>query len=149
LEHLSFGHRTSESARSAVKDYLSDEPLSPWASELIRRLVEYADGSPDDFRDIEVETSHLTRFAATIAEVTRQIPYGETRSYGELAELAGHPGAARAVGSVMAKNRTPLVVPCHRVVGSGGKLGGFSAIDGLRMKQRLLDLEASAMAVVR
>jgi methylated-DNA-[protein]-cysteine S-methyltransferase len=149
LERLSFGHRTSRRARLAISEPAAGEPLHPWFAQLAQRLTEYANGACDDFRDVEVETSHLTPFAAAIAEATRQIPYGETRSYGELAELAGRPGAARAVGGVMAKNRTPLIVPCHRVVGSGGQLGGFSAIDGLRMKRRLLDLEGADLACLR
>jgi methylated-DNA-[protein]-cysteine S-methyltransferase len=88
----------------------------------------------------------LSPFAVAVVQAARRIPVGETRSYGQLAMAAGRPRAARAVGRVMARNRTPLLIPCHRVVGSGGKLGGFSAIDGLRMKERLLQLEA-ALAV--
>jgi methylated-DNA-[protein]-cysteine S-methyltransferase len=76
----------------------------------------------------------------------RRIRFGQTHSYGELASLVGSPRAARAVGSVMAKNRTPLVVPCHRVLASRGAIGGFSAMDGVHMKRRLLDLEAQAAA---
>jgi methylated-DNA-[protein]-cysteine S-methyltransferase len=149
LVRLSFGHRTAAGARASVTNMRCEQPPSPWAAELIERLVAYAEGAADDFRDIDVETAHLTPFAAAVAETTRQIPYGKTRSYGELAEAVGRAGAARAVGGVMANNRTPLVVPCHRVVGSGGQLGGFSAIDGLRMKRRLLDLEAAAAAIAR
>ena len=66
---------------------------------------------------------------------------GLTRTYGELAAECGSPGAARAVGSVMAKNRYPLIVPCHRVLAAGGELGGYSAPDGLKMKRRLLEME--------
>ena len=65
-----------------------------------------------------------------------------TRSYGEVAAAAGSPGAARAVGQVMAANRTPLIVPCHRVLAAGGKIGGFSAPQGLALKRRLLALES-------
>ena len=71
----------------------------------------------------------------------RRIPWGETRSYGDLATECGSPGAARAVGSVMAKNRYPLIVPCHRVLAAGGDIGGYSAADGLVMKRRLLAAE--------
>jgi methylated-DNA-[protein]-cysteine S-methyltransferase len=62
-------------------------------------------------------------------------------TYGDLAAAIGSPGAARAVGSVMARNCFPLIVPCHRVLGAGGSLGGYSAPDGLRMKRRLLAME--------
>ncbi|MEX1224432.1 MAG: MGMT family protein, partial [Pirellulales bacterium] len=73
----------------------------------------------------------------------RRIPIGQTMSYAELAAVAGSPGAARAVGNIMAGNRVPIIVPCHRVVGSGGSLGGYSSSGGLRTKRRLLSLEAS------
>jgi methylated-DNA-[protein]-cysteine S-methyltransferase len=64
-------------------------------------------------------------------------------TYGQLARRVGSPAAARAVGSTMARNRLPLVIPCHRVVGSGGQLRGFSAPGGVAVKQRLLQMEAA------
>ena len=73
----------------------------------------------------------------------RKIPYGKTLSYGQLAAKAGRPGAARAVGNHMAGNRTPIIVPCHRVLPSGGGLGGFSAAGGVALKRRLLEMELS------
>lgn len=69
----------------------------------------------------------------------RDVPYGETVSYGELAVMAGRPGAARAVGSTMATNPVPVVVPCHRVLAAGGRIGGYGG--GLGMKRALLALE--------
>ena len=76
------------------------------------------------------------------------MPRGETVSYAELAGRAGSPNAARAVGGVMAGNRVPLLVPCHRVVGAGGRLGGFSAPTGVELKKRLLALEAAPGATL-
>ena len=81
-----------------------------------------------------------TEFTRRVYEVVRSIPAGETLTYAEVARGAGHPGAARAVGSVMANNRHPLFIPCHRVVASGG-LGGFSGPGGLAQKRQLLALE--------
>lgn len=81
-------------------------------------------------------------FYRKVWETLRQIPYGKTLSYGELAALSGSPGSARAVGSAMRKNPLVLIVPCHRVVGSGGKLGGFSC--GTAWKKYLLELEGRA-----
>jgi O-6-methylguanine DNA methyltransferase len=72
---------------------------------------------------------------------TREIPYGQTRSYGWLAARAGKPQAARAVGQAMAANPWPIIVPCHRVVSSNGHLGGYGG--GLGMKERLLRLEGA------
>jgi methylated-DNA-[protein]-cysteine S-methyltransferase len=81
-----------------------------------------------------------TPFMRRVYEVVRRIPAGETRSYGEVAAAAGRPGAARAVGSAMAKNQICLFIPCHRVVGSSG-IGGWSGSGGLPQKRALLDLE--------
>jgi methylated-DNA-[protein]-cysteine S-methyltransferase len=145
LQRLSFGHRGADSAAAAAGLH-DDDCIAAQrgaVADLAERLTRYAAGEFDDFLDVAVETTHHSPFAASVAEAVRRIPYGETRSYGELAALVGRPRAARAVGGVMAKNRTPLVVPCHRVLGSGGALGGFSAMDGVRMKRRLLELEAA------
>lgn len=83
-----------------------------------------------------------TPFMRRVYDVVRRIPAGETRSYGEVADEAGRPGAARAVGAAMAKNRICLFIPCHRVVGSSG-LGGWSGPGGLDQKRALLELERS------
>jgi methylated-DNA-[protein]-cysteine S-methyltransferase len=119
----------------------------PAVAGLIRRLQRFAAGRGDgDFRDVPIEISDHTEFQRRVVEQCRSIPSGSTCSYGELARRAGRPGAARAVGNVMRNNRLPLIVPCHRVVASSGKLQGFSAPQGLSMKQRLLDMEAALVA---
>jgi methylated-DNA-[protein]-cysteine S-methyltransferase len=112
-----------------------------WAKELIDGLQRFADGEPVDFTDVPLAMDHLTPFGRRVVAACRRIGWGKTRSYGELASECGASGAARAVGTVMAKNRYPLVVPCHRVLAAGGALGGYSAPDGLRMKRRLLAME--------
>ncbi len=115
------------------------------AEEFLAIAVEqYLSGRPERLSKLRCADFGSTPFAKRVLEACRRIPYGKTRSYAQLAAAAGAPGAARAVGRVMAGNRVPLVIPCHRVVGSGGKLGGFSAPGGLETKQRLLDLEARA-----
>ncbi len=83
-----------------------------------------------------------TGFTRRVYDLVRRIPSGQTRTYAEIAEAAGRPGAARAVGNAMARNRICLFIPCHRVVGSSG-LGGFSGEGGLTQKRLLLDLEQS------
>ncbi|HLY72848.1 MAG TPA: methylated-DNA--[protein]-cysteine S-methyltransferase [Planctomycetota bacterium] len=83
-----------------------------------------------------------TLFTRRVYEVVRRIPRGKTRSYGEVAEAAGKPGAARAVGNVMSQNPVCLFIPCHRVVASNG-LGGWGGEGGLRQKRFLLDLEGA------
>lgn len=82
-----------------------------------------------------------TAFARAVLQATADIPYGATRTYGELARAVDRPGAARAVGQVMGRNPLPLVIPCHRVVASGGRLGGFTG--GLDLKRALLDHEGA------
>ena len=87
---------------------------------------------------------HATAFRRRVWEALRRIPFGETRSYGEIAAAVGAPGAARAVGTACAQNPIPVVVPCHRVIGSDGSLHGYAY--GLARKRQLLDAEASGAA---
>jgi O-6-methylguanine DNA methyltransferase len=110
---------------------------------LVRRLADFAAGTADSFRDVGISLDGMTPFQKRVVGCCRRVSWGEVVSYGELARRAGRPGAARAVGTVMSRNRFPLIVPCHRVVGSQGELGGFSAPDGTRMKVRLLQQEGS------
>ena len=109
--------------------------------DLIGRLQTYFDGGKATFSD-ELDLSGATPFQRRVWEVTRLIPYGETRGYAWVAQRVGRPGAARAVGQALGRNPLPIIIPCHRVITSDGRLGGFS--DGVEMKRRLLRLEASA-----
>ncbi|MGW0760587.1 methylated-DNA--[protein]-cysteine S-methyltransferase [Streptomyces sp. NPDC002814] len=85
---------------------------------------------------------HGTPFQRTVWDQLRKIPYGETRSYGDLADALGNPGASRAVGLANGKNPIGIIVPCHRVVGAGGSLTGYGG--GLERKRRLLEFEGGA-----
>lgn len=85
-----------------------------------------------------------TPFQRAVWRQLQDIPYGETISYGELARRVGNPKASRAVGSANGANQIPIVIPCHRVIAAGGKLGGFGG--GLRVKQALLELETRTLA---
>jgi methylated-DNA-[protein]-cysteine S-methyltransferase len=93
--------------------------------------------------------THLSAFQNRVVRTCRRIGRGRVKSYGELASACGSPGAARAVGNVMATNRYPIIVPCHRVVGSAGSLGGFSARDGINMKRRMLEMEGAMIKKTR
>jgi methylated-DNA-[protein]-cysteine S-methyltransferase len=106
---------------------------------LVVRIRRYFAGARETFRDVQVELDWCTAFQRRVVATARRIPYGETVTYGELAALAGHPNAQRAVGSVCAVNRFPLIVPCHRVVAADG-LGSYGSL-GLEYKRRLLELE--------
>jgi methylated-DNA-[protein]-cysteine S-methyltransferase len=117
------------------------DEMPQWAASLVAKLKLYAAGEKVSFEETPLSLEHLTTFGKRVIAACRRIPWGETRSYGELAAECGSPGAARAVGSVMAKNRYPLIVPCHRVLASGGEIGGYSAAEGLVMKRRLLAAE--------
>jgi len=103
------------------------------------QLEEYFDGKRSHF-DIELDLDGIGGFRRRALEVMAAIPYGETRTYRELADAAGNPDAVRAAGGACATNPWPVIVPCHRVLRTGGGLGGY--LGGLDMKRGLLDLEA-------
>ena len=143
LHRLVFGYPSMAAiVRSAKLKQLewADEPPR-WVSDLRDCLILFAEGKPQQFGDVPIATDHLTPFARRVVRECRKLGWGRVRTYAEMAKLAGRPGAARAVGNVMASNRFPIVVPCHRVVGSGGGLGGYSAPGGLTTKRRLLEAE--------
>jgi methylated-DNA-[protein]-cysteine S-methyltransferase len=144
VHRLSFGHADPQSALVDVNG--SGEPTDDPGdrADLVRRLQQYAEGAEDDFLDIELAPAAQTPFQQRVVELCRRIPFGSSITYGELADRAGHPRAARAVGNCMRSNPVPLIVPCHRVVGAGGLMRGYSAGEGVRMKLRLLELEAAA-----
>jgi len=107
--------------------------------ELVERLRAYFAGREDAFEDVDLDLEYETPFLERCALELRRIPRGEVVTYGELAALAGAPGAARAAGSFCARNRLGLFVPCHRVVSAGG-LGSYGSY-GVAYKRRLLELE--------
>ena len=106
---------------------------------LVPRLQAYFEGARDSFADVEVDLDWATPFQRALAEALRRVPQGSVVTYGELAALAGRPGAARAAGTFCAENRVAIVVPCHRVVGADG-IGGYGSL-GVGYKRRLLALE--------
>jgi methylated-DNA-[protein]-cysteine S-methyltransferase len=114
-------------------------PKGDVGGELVERLRAYFGGRPDSFDDVDLDLEYETPFLERCAQELRAIPRGEVVTYGELAALAGSPGAARAAGSFCARNRLGLFVPCHRVVSAGG-LGSYGSY-GLGYKRRLLELE--------
>lgn len=112
------------------------------AKELTARVTDYLAGAVVPFHDVELDLSWATPFQRAVADALRAVPRSEVVTYGELAALAGYPGAARAVGSFCATNRFAFFVPCHRVVGAGG-IGGYGTT-GIAIKRRLLALEGVA-----
>lgn len=116
-----------------------ETPSCPLVLTTIRQLQEYFAGTRKEF---EIPLSPQgTPFQQRVWRELCRIPYGQTRTYGEVAAQIGKPGAARAVGQAANRNPIWLLIPCHRVVGIGGTLTGYAG--GLQMKQALLDLERS------
>jgi methylated-DNA-[protein]-cysteine S-methyltransferase len=112
--------------------------------QLVKQLNDYLSGKRTSF-DVQYDLSWMTPFRRRVMEECAKIPRGETSTYAELARRAGNPSAYRAVGATMATNPVPIVVPCHRVLGSNGTLHGFGG--GLDMKARLLELEGARLPV--
>ena len=120
--------------------------LDPEAVAPIREsLLSFFEGEADALDRIPLDMEGAPPFHRAAWEACRRIPLGETRSYAQLAQAAGRPGAYRAAGQAMARNRVPVVVPCHRVIGSGGGLHGYGA-GGLAVKERLLRAESAMFA---
>lgn len=111
------------------------------AKRLARSIEDFFDHGKLNWDLQQNDWTGVSEFHRRVLEHCFAIPAGRTLSYGKLAALAGKPMAARAVGGAMAKNRWPIVIPCHRVVGVTGRLTGYSGRGGIATKQRLLDLE--------
>ena len=133
--------RSAQEARQQLGGSVNQATWSPRSfDDLVERLRIYFSGRKTSFPD-ELDLSGATAFQRLVWEITRLIPYGETRSYLWVASQVKRPEAVRAVGQALGRNPLPIIVPCHRVVASDGRLGGFSG--GMEMKQHLLSLEAS------
>jgi methylated-DNA-[protein]-cysteine S-methyltransferase len=146
LHQLTLGNPSATAALASLDGPVQHASEPPkFVRQLAERLQAYASGQPDDFRDVPLDLSQLTEYQRKVVNQCRRIGPGQTLTYAQLAAKAGFPGAARAVGNTMARNRFPILVPCHRVVGAAGSLGGFSAPAGLPLKQRMLALEAACV----
>ncbi len=111
---------------------------------IVRLLRRYFEGESVDFSGVALDLEGMTAFRRRVLENVRAIPRGQVRTYGEVAAGVDRPGAARAVGGVMAANPVCIVIPCHRVVASDGGLGGFGG--GLEMKESMLAMEGAFAA---
>lgn len=107
----------------------------------IDNIVALLCGEPSDLSAIELDMEDVAPFHRRVYEMARAIPPGRTLAYGELAARLGAPGAARAVGQALGRNPFPIIVPCHRVLAAGRKIGGFSAHGGTATKRRMLAME--------
>lgn len=106
---------------------------------ICKKLENFLRGKPADFSFGNIDLTQLYNFQKEVLLLERKIPCGQVSTYGRLASKLGHPGAARAVGTALARNPFPIIIPCHRVIKSDGSLGGFGG--GVWLKRQLLQLE--------
>jgi methylated-DNA-[protein]-cysteine S-methyltransferase len=140
MRRATLPQRTERAVYEILGDSLKNAVVAPQQfSDVIDRYRAYFSGHNVEFLD-KLDLDGATSFQRNVWLMTRQIPYGQTRDYAWVAEQAGRPRAARAVGQALARNPLPVIIPCHRVLASDGGLGGFSG--GLAMKRFLLRLEA-------
>jgi methylated-DNA-[protein]-cysteine S-methyltransferase len=117
----------------------------PEIQQAIERIVALLCGASSDLSAVALDMDEVPPFHRRVYEVARTIPPGMTLSYGDIAARVGAPGAARAVGQALGRNPFPIVVPCHRVLAAGGKIGGFSAQGGVITKRRMLAIEGAKL----
>lgn len=112
-----------------------------WLEPTVKRLQQYFTGTVTDLSGEPLDFTGVPEFHQVLYREMLKLGWGETVTYGELAERVGSPGAAQSVGTAMGRNPLPVIVPCHRVLASGNKLGGFSAPGGVQTKLAMLEME--------
>jgi len=128
-------------ARLAKAGGIEDADGQP---EIAARILAYAEGTNDNFADVELDLSRVPEVNRRIYEHIRELAWGETTTYGAIARWLGDVALSRAVGAAMGANPIPLIVPCHRVLAADGRTGGFSSPGGVRAKMEMLALEKAA-----
>lgn len=144
LAALKLPRASRAAALADLQHEFSDAPVVEHApDEITRELREYAEGQRRQF-DLALDWSLVKPFQRAVLETANRIPFGETRSYGWIAKQIGKPQASRAVGRALGANPIPIILPCHRVIGSDGGLHGYGG--GLPLKAKLLRLEGVAVS---
>jgi methylated-DNA-[protein]-cysteine S-methyltransferase len=136
---LVLAHELPDPDLARPRDRAASDARSSIVRRIATRVRAHLRGATTVYHDVELDLSWCTEFQRELALALRAVPWGEVVSYGELAALAGRPGAARAAGTFCAQNRFALMLPCHRVVSSNG-IGGYGT-SGVGLKRRLLTLE--------
>lgn len=137
----------AKSRKSVLRSLLDgiDAAYRPdYKKEVQKAIQDYFEGKCIDFSSIPVFLDRFSDFRRAVLKTLQRVKYGELISYKTLSDRSSNPQSSRAVGGVLAANPLPLILPCHRVIRSDGRIGGFSAQGGVRMKQRLLRLEISS-----
>ena len=111
---------------------------------VIDRVLALLAGDAVDLGDVPLDFGAAPEFHKRAYEIARKIPAGQTMTYGEIAKRLGVPHESREVGQALGKNPIAIIVPCHRVLGADGKMGGFSANGGVSTKRRMLEIEGAA-----
>lgn len=143
------GQDADTTRRLLLRRLPAAEPADPppAIAEAVSAIGRYFAGEAVDFAGVPVDLSGQSPFFKAIYDAVRQVRWGETITYGALArQLGAGPEAARDVGQAMAKNPVALIIPCHRVLAAGGKIGGFSAPGGASSKLKMLALEGISFA---
>jgi O-6-methylguanine DNA methyltransferase len=130
--------------KTRVKWVRAIQPPPELLGTALTQIAGYLRGERQIFT-LEIDWRVMTDFQEKVLRLVNEIPYGEIRTYNQLAHILGKPGAQRAVGGANARNPMPIVIPCHRVIGADGGLHGYSAADGLKTKAWLLKLEGSIL----
>lgn len=125
-----------------------EAPPPDFVSGAIAGILELLEGKPKDLTSIELDFTGIEPFALKVYELSRAIKPGHTRTYGDLARDMGDRAYAQAVGRALGANPFPIIVPCHRIMGAGGKLTGFSAGGGVNTKLKLLEIEKAQIGDV-
>ena len=127
--------------RRLLKDLPGAEFDGNFFRELQGQIAGYFEGVRVDFSRVPIALNGVSVFSRKVLMTCRKVKLGQQVTYSELAKKSGRPNASRAVGGVMARNPIPLIIPCHRVIRTDGKMGGFSAPGGISLKKKMLKLE--------
>lgn len=118
-----------------------DGRVPDFVREAVCRIQAHLSGKFTAYDDLPLDLAALPRFTRLVLEIVRKVPFGQTKTYGEIAHEVGQPTSVRSVGQALRRNPLPLIIPCHRVVATRGRLGGFSAPGGMATKCFLLGIE--------
>ncbi|TAJ42572.1 MAG: methylated-DNA--[protein]-cysteine S-methyltransferase [Reyranella sp.] len=143
---LQLPEASAEATRKRLQRRWSDAVESdppPGVGRAIERVLQLLKGEAADLADIPLDLEAAPEFHRKVYEVARTIPPGRTMTYGEIAKRLGVPHESREVGQALGRNPVAIIVPCHRVLGADGKMGGFSATGGVSTKRRMLEIEGA------